>query len=84
MKEMKRANLAFRLFFLLSLDRIGRSFEKEGGNMRGERKKRLEIKRFWRRNFQETVFSSGTATDSVTRLGDLLEFGQFFKTFGNN
>ena len=42
MKEMKRANLAFRLFFLLSLDRIGRSFEKEGGNMRGERKKDLK------------------------------------------
>ena len=23
-------------------------------------------------------------TDSVTRLGDLLDFGQLFKAFGNN
>ena len=24
------------------------------------------------------------AVDSVTRFGDLLDFGQFFKAFGNN
>ena len=29
-------------------------------------------------------FNLATITASVTRLGDLLDFGPFFKAFGNN
>ena len=37
--------------------------------------------RFWQHE-ADTVFSSDS--DSVTRLGDLLHFGQLFKGCGNN
>ena len=30
------------------------------------------------------IFLIKYAADSVTRLGDLLDFGQLFKAFGNN
>ena len=51
------------------------------------------MEHFWRRgpwiaewnhtNF-ERQYAAPWAVSSVTRLGDLLDFGQVFKAFGNN
>ena len=34
--------------------------------------------------YQKIITKQNLAEDSVTRLGDFLHFGQFFKAFGNN
>ena len=45
-----------------------------------ERNKKQEAEKKW----QQKISHCGCNLGSVTRLGDLLDFGQVFKAFGNN